>query len=159
MSRFDDCFQFVIGSEGHYSNDSHDVGGETMFGITRRDHPSAWLTGPPSLDVAKEIYRAEYWNACGCDKMPEPWDLLIFDAAVNMGRYSGVMLAQKALGVVEDGRVGPVTVAAAKNANEEQVAMCLAYRAVRYATTHGFDRFGRGWLKRTYLLAMSIARG
>ena len=62
---------------------------------------------------------------------------------------------QKALGVDVDGRVGPITIAAARTAGDEQVALALAHRALRYSQTHGFARYGLGWLKRTYLVAMA----
>ena len=158
MSRFTDCFAHVVGLEGGYSNDPHDPGGETMYGITRRDHPSAFADGPPSLEVAQRIYENEYWRAAGCDRLPVPYDLLVFDAAVNQGIYPAVSMMQKALGVTPDGRVGPVTIAACQTASAEGPALCLAERALRYSQTNGFARYGKGWLKRTYLIAMACAR-
>lgn len=154
MSRYSDCFDIVVGHEGGYVNDPHDPGGETIFGITRRDHPDAWLNGPPDIEVARNIYNTQYWRAAGCDVLPQPYDLLVFDAAVNQGIYPAVSMLQKALGVPTDGRVGPVTVAACHSAGKDGPALCLAERALRYAQTRGFDRYGRGWLKRTYLIAM-----
>lgn len=106
------------------------------------------------MDDAKRIYRREYWIASGSDRLPPPWDLIVFDAAVNMGIFPGVQFMQKAVGVEPDGRVGPVTIAACMKAGKEQLALALAYRAMRYAQIRGFERFGRGWLKRTYLIAM-----
>jgi len=32
----------------------------------------------------------------------------------------------------------------------------LADRALRYTGTRNFDRFGRGWLKRLFLLAFEV---
>lgn len=157
MSRFDLCFQHVVGLEGGYVDDPLDPGGATQWGITRRDHPGAWANGPPTLEQAKDIYRRDYWSKVGCDRLPAPWDLLVFDAAVNMGIYPAVNFVQRALGVEPDGRVGPMTVAACKTAGKEQIAIALALRAMRYAQLRGFERFGRGWLKRTFLIAMECA--
>lgn len=158
MSRFDECFNVVVGHEGGYVNDPHDPGGETMFGITRRDHPDAFANGPPSIETAKTIYRNDYWTPAGCDKLPAPYDLLVFDAAINQGILPAVSMMQKALGVSPDGRVGPVTIAACQSAGAEGPALVLSERALRYAQTRGFDRYGRGWLKRTYLIAMECAK-
>lgn len=155
MNRFDFCFDAVVGHEGGYVNDPADPGGETMYGITRRDHPDLWLNGPPTLEMAKSRYYDRYWLAAGCDQLPGPWDLLVFDAAVNQGIFPAAKAVQEALGVVADGRIGPVTVAAAQRAGKEQVALALAHRSLRYAQTNGFARYGLGWLKRTYLIAMA----
>jgi lysozyme family protein len=154
--RFEECFEIVVGHEGGYVNDLNDPGGETIYGITRRDHPDLWILGRPTLEQAQARYEQQYWNAAGCDKLPKPWDLLVFDAAVNQGIIPAVMTIQKALGLTADGRVGPQTIAACTSANKEQVALALAHRSLRYAQTRGFDRYGLGWLKRTYLIAMSI---
>jgi lysozyme family protein len=156
MSRFDICFKHVIGLEGGYVNHPHDPGGETMWGITRRDHPGAWVLGRPTLEQAKDIYRTKYWRPAGCEELPEGYDLVVFDAAINQGVRPSVMLLQRALNVDTDGHVGPETITAARLAGSEGIARCLAERALRYAQTRGFDRFGLGWLKRTYLIAMEV---
>ena len=153
---FEKCFDIVVGHEGSYSNDSHDPGGETMWGITRRDHPGAWAQGRPTLEQAREIYRKQYWQSAGCDELPNGFDLACFDMSVNQGVRPAVMALQKALGAVIDGIVGLDTVGAAVKAGREGLALYLAERALRYAQTNGFDRFGRGWLKRTYLIAMEV---
>lgn len=155
MSRFAFCFEHVIGAEGGYVNDPQDPGGATIYGITRRDHPDLWLDGPPTLEQAQDRYERDYWLKAGCDKLPAPWDLLVFDMAVNQGIFPAVTAMQKAIGAEADGRVGPMTISAAKMAGDEQIAMALAYRALRYAQTRGFERYGLGWLKRTYLVAMA----
>lgn len=153
MSRFTDCFAHVVGLEGGYVNDPHDPGGETIYGITRRDHPDLWANGRPTLEQAQERYRAEYWDACRCDSLPNPYDLIVFDAAVNQGPVQAVMMLQKALGLTTDGRVGPLTIAACQTAGKEGPALVLTERAMRYIGTRNFDRFGRGWLKRLFLVA------
>jgi len=159
MSRFAFCFEHVIGSEGGYVNDPDDPGGETIWGITRRDHADLWATGPPSLEAAQARYERDYWRKAGCDRLPVPFDLLVFDAAVNQGVYPAVQAVQRALGVDPDGRVGPQTIAACTMAGRETVALALAHRALRYAQTNGFSRYGLGWLKRTYMVAFACYGG
>ena len=151
---FDKCFDIVVGHEGAYSNDAQDPGGETMWGITRRDHPGAWLEGRPTIEQAREIYRKQYWLPAGCNELPDGYDLVVFDSAINQGVKPASMMLQSALRVTIDGDVGPQTIAAAKAAGREGIALTLAERALRYSQTRGFDRFGKGWLKRTYLIAM-----
>lgn len=154
MDRFDHCFQIVIGTEGGYVNDPNDPGGETIYGITRRDHADLWVLGRPTLEQAKQRYREQYWERAGCHKLPAPWDLLVFDMGVNQGNLPAVRTIQTALRIPADGIVGPQTIGACKRATREDVAMALAHRALRYAQTRGFAGYGLGWLKRTYLIAM-----
>lgn len=153
MNRFDYCFAHVVGLEGGYVNDPHDPGGETIYGITKRDHPDLWANGRPTLEQAQARYRAEYWDACRCDSLPNPYDLIVFDAAVNQGPVQAVMMLQKALRLTPDGQVGPLTIAGCQNAGKEGPALVLTERAMRYIGTRNFDRFGRGWLKRLFLVA------
>lgn len=154
VMRFDECFAHVVDIEGGYSNDPQDSGGETQFGIARRFHPDAWRNGPPTLEQAKAIYRNDYWLPAGCEQLPRPYDLIVFDGAINQGVRPTIRGLQTALQVDVDGHLGPITIAACQVAGLEGAALVLAERALRYAQTRGFDRFGRGWLKRTYLIAM-----
>lgn len=41
MDNFEDAFRALIGSEGGYSFNPHDPGGETMWGVTARVARSA----------------------------------------------------------------------------------------------------------------------
>lgn len=81
---FDQAFDFVIGAEGGYSNDKDDPGGETMFGISKRAYPDLDIKGL-TLDKAKAIYLTDYWIKAGCDDLFRPFDLCVFDCAVNQG--------------------------------------------------------------------------
>jgi hypothetical protein len=87
-SKFEKAFEFVIKWEGYKSNDPDDVGGRTIFGITEKWEPESvkkmWdLPKPEALNIAKEIYKEDYWNRIKGDTLEYP--LYVFDAAVNMG--------------------------------------------------------------------------
>ena len=81
---FESALEFTLRWEGGYSNDPSDPGGETKYGISKRYHPNVDVKNL-TIDEAQEIYRMEYWNPSGCDSLPEPLDLIVFDTAVNMG--------------------------------------------------------------------------
>lgn len=152
---FDKAFEHVVGVEGGYVNDPHDPGGETIYGITRRDHPEVWTTGRPTLEEAKEIYRHSYWTPARCNELPWPLALFVFDAAVNHGVITAVKLLQKTLGTVQDGVLGKNTLTALKARPQgELCALYLADRAIRYTGTRNFDHFGRGWMRRLFQIAM-----
>ena len=92
-SNFEACLDVTLEWEGGYSNHPDDPGGPTMHGIIQREY-NAWrakhgLALQPvrkiSDDEVKAIYRAEYWDAMGCDNLSSGYDLVVFDAAVNNG--------------------------------------------------------------------------
>ena len=152
---FDKAFEHVVGVEGGYVNHPNDPGGETIYGITRRDHPQAWVNGRPTLEQAKVIYRDQYWRPVKADDLPWPLAMFVFDAAVNQGVGTATRLLQKTLGVAQDGLIGNNTLAAIRRSNPvELCALYLADRALRYTGTRNFDVFGRGWLKRLFVISM-----
>lgn len=152
---FDKAFEHVVGLEGGYVNDPRDPGGETIYGITRRDHPIAWEQGPPSIEQAKAIYQSHYWLPVKADELPWPLAMFVFDAAVNQGPGTAIKLLQKALGTVQDGILGPNTMRAIRGANQKELCgLFLSHRALRYTGTRNFDVYGLGWLKRLFVIAM-----
>ena len=89
MNDFDKALKFVLKWEGGYSNDPRDPGGETKYGISKRSYPKEDIKNM-TLDRAKEIYYQNYWLKAGCDKLPFPFNIVVFDTAVNMGRSRAI---------------------------------------------------------------------
>ena len=81
---WDKAIDFVLSMEGGYVNDPKDPGGETKYGISKRAYPNVDIAGLTE-SKAKEIYKKDYWDKCGCDGLPVGIDILVFDTAVNMG--------------------------------------------------------------------------
>jgi lysozyme family protein len=117
----DEIIGRIIADEGgdRFVDNPADPGGATKFGITARgiaqflgrtlspDEISA-LT----LDDAKAFYR---WllKSSGIERIHnETLRWFVFDAAVHMGNTQAIKLLQRALGVHDDGVLGPVTLAA-----------------------------------------------
>ena len=149
MSDFDRAFRIVVGHEGGHVDDPKDPGGETKYGISQRAYPDLDITGL-DLEDAKHIYHGDYWNACRCDEYAWPLNLYVFDAAVNQGVGATRKMLQAALDLRQDGIIGKKTLTAAREATDWHVARFMAKRALRYFGTRNFDRFGEGWLIRTY---------
>jgi lysozyme family protein len=162
MDTFDQAFALVVG----FSTDQNDPGnwtsgkvgiGEfkgTKYGISAASYPHLDI---PNLtpDEAKAIYGSDYWAAACCDQMPWPLALFVFDCAVNQGVGAAKMTLQQSLGVKVDGVIGPVTVAAAQNADVEHVALFMASRGIRYTHSPIFPGNGLGWFKRLFLLCLN----
>lgn len=151
---FDKAFPIIIAAEGGYVNDKRDPGGETKFGISKRAYPDLDIKAL-TLNDAKSIYRKDYWQAAGCDLMPWPMSLCVFDAAVNQGLFTAVALAQKAMNLPDDGVIGPRTKKAFQECSEENISDFMALRACRYANTKNFEIYGRGWMKRLFHVILS----
>jgi len=149
---FEIAVSFVLGLEGGYSNDKRDPGGETKYGISRRAFP--WMNIKTlTHEGAVEIYRKYYWDAAGCNDLPWPLAGYVFDGAVNQGVMATVRNLQAALGVRVDGIIGPVTILAAQSNAKEQAALFMAERASDYMKLSSFSVYGRGWMKRLFLVA------
>jgi len=85
MKDFNIALKFVLKWEGGYSNDPNDPGGETKFGISKRSYPELDIS-KLTLKQAKEIYYQNYWLKAGCDTLPYPFNIVVFDTSVNMGK-------------------------------------------------------------------------
>lgn len=145
-NRFEDAFLVVVGHEGGLSLDRNDRGNwtsgvigkgqlrGTKFGVSAMSYPTLDIPNL-TLDDARRIYRANYWNAAGCPDLPDPLALVVFDTAVN----SGVGRARQFLAQTRDWQ---------------------EYLNVRLRFMQGiatWSRYGRGWTKRVNTLRQQAA--
>ena len=86
MSNFDRAFSVVVGEEGGYVNNPADPGGETKYGISKRQYPNIDIKNL-SLQQARDIYQRDYWNTHDLDSLEYGKALLVFDTAVNGGNH------------------------------------------------------------------------
>src|SRR6266705_5431314 len=153
---FEQAVTFVLAREGGYSSnaDGADSGGETNYGISKRAYPDLDIKAL-TPEVAKGIYRRDYWWKCQCDALPVDLAFAVLDCAVNQGVSVAVTLLQEcAPHLTADGVMGPKTLAAAKSVS---VSEYLTKRALRYVYTFNFSKFGAGWLSRLFQLAKATA--
>lgn len=147
----------VLKHEGGFSNHPLDKGGATNRGITQAVY-SAWLKArgrsPRSVRSIKQaeveaIYRKRYWDKCRCDDLPAGVDYAVFDAAVNSGPTRAAKWLQAALAVETDGKIGPVTLAAARDADPVFVIhQVFAIRLAFLRQLKTWPTFGKGWARR-----------
>lgn len=150
---FNRAVSLILDLEGPPTNDPNDPGGYTKFGISQKAFPHIDVK-KLTVEEARELYAQWYWQPCRCADMPWPLSLFVFDCAVNQGPGTAAVLLQNALGVTADGKIGAKTMAAVVDSGPEEWAKFMALRAQRYAALPQFGRYGLGWLKRTYLVAM-----
>lgn len=151
METFDRCFDLLIGNEGGYVNDQNDPGGKTMWGVTEDVAREFGYSGEMSdlpKTTAMSIYRQQYWLPW-MDNAPMPLAFELFDCAVNCGAGTAAKLLQKTLGVVQDGVVGPKTMAAASAANPAALwASYISARLDYYTRLPGWKHYAAGWARR-----------
>ena len=146
---FDVAFDTLLKHEGGYSDHAADPGGKTRFGITEAVAREVGYRGDMRelpLDLAKRIYRERYWNPIKAEQLPAAVRYAVFDAAVNSGPGQSVKWLQRALGVKDDGVIGPQTLAAANAANPDALKMRLLGQRLRFmAGLTNWPAFSRGW--------------
>ncbi|MFZ5653186.1 MAG: glycoside hydrolase family 108 protein [Pseudomonadota bacterium] len=165
----DDLFaraaRHLIDAEGGYVDDPADPGGETKFGISKRQYPQLRIA-TLTYDQALAIYRTDYWGHYQCAELPPALGVFLFDAVVNHQPKVAVRFVQQALRITADGIIGPITLRAARQAAAlssyaEVIAMAFAYRTDFYHDLVNAnprqERFLLGWFKRLFRLQQFLA--
>ncbi len=151
---FDDSFSRLIdpSHEGGYSNNPADPGGETMYGITARVARAHGYQGEMRnlpLDEAKRIARAEYWDTVRADELPDAVRFDVFDGSYNSSPGQSVKWVQRAVGVPDDGKLGPATMAAIHVFDPERLlARYNGWRLDFLNDLKTWPTFGKGWAQR-----------
>lgn len=150
--KFDEAFTLLLGSEGGYSNNPRDPGGETMWGVTKRVAVANGYTGPMKdfpVSTAKEIYRFMYWDSVRADDLPADVRYAVFDAAVNSGVGQAARWLQRACGTVDDGEVGSKTIYLAHSIPPDTIVRRMLAARLRFMTDlKAWPEFSRGWSRR-----------
>jgi lysozyme family protein len=146
----------VLKHEGGWSDHPADPGGATMKGVTlanfrRYVKPGATkddLRGISDAQLAT-VYRRFYWDAVHGAELPDGVDYAVFDFAVNSGPGRAARYLQGVVGVVQDGRIGPVTLNATKAMMRATVINDLCDRRMRFLRgLNTWPSFGTGWTAR-----------
>lgn len=158
MSAFTTAFEIVVGHEGGFVDNKNDPGGATKYGISQRSYPRVNISAL-TLDGARAIYEADFWVKAGCDLCDPGLGLVLFDAAVNNGVGQAVRWLQGAVGVKQDGVIGPATRAAIAKADPQKTLVELhAQRIYMMAGLSTWKHFGRGWSRRLANLPYQAAK-
>ncbi len=158
----------ILTHEGGYVCDPDDPGSHTNFGVTIATL-SAWRGRPVEPEEVRnltraeavEIYRERYWSQPRISRLPRHLWGPVVDMAVHSGANRAIRLLQRVLGVGDDGVIGPVTCAAASEADPHQTVREFCTRRVDYLfgladrrpSSRKYCRTRRGgkggWIRRT----------
>jgi len=157
---FEKAFMFILKWEGGYVNDSDDPGGETKYGISKRQYPNLDIKNL-TIEDAKEIYWKDYWLKGQCEKIKSfsfRLAFIHFNYCVNVGIKRASKFLQQAiqkydLPIVVDGVIGPKTLALLKQCDRKFVYEAYANNATCFYTElvdrkPNLRKFYRGWMNR-----------
>ena len=155
-SNFPAALQFVLQSEGGWTDRPDDNGGPTNQGITLATYRDA--LGQPNLtaddlramtdEQRDRIYLMGYWQPIRGDDLPSGVDLAVFDFAANAGPGTAAKLLQHVVGTTEDGVIGPLTIRAASDPNLRQTITLIYTSRIAYYDSLGKPEFIDGWTAR-----------
>lgn len=146
---FDIAFYRLMGNEGKYSNDPNDPGGETNWGISKREYPNVDIKAL-TRDGAKAIYLRDFWDKIGFEGLNiEGVAFQLFDFAVNSGIQTAIRYFQRSLGVADDGHFGPVSFAAMRATTPSDMIMNLNAERLEFMTKlKNWPNASKGWARR-----------
>jgi len=154
-ARFDWCVAKVIEDEGGsaLTDNPNDPGRLTRYGISARAHPDVDIRNL-TLEQAVAIYRRDYWDAARCDQLPQPFDYLVFDFAVNSGVRRAAAVLQRFCDVRIDGEIGTITINALWNRHGPNLVSKYLLARLRYLESlPTYEQFGDGWTMRLFRVA------
>jgi hypothetical protein len=161
MGNFDKSIELMLGLEGGKTDEGSDRGGRTNYGITQFTY-NEWnkkhklpkkdvFTITP--DIAKQIYKEEYWNLIKGDQLPRNVANAILSMALTDGPQDSIKFVQKMLGVEPvSGVMGPITMGKilekTKNGDADFAKAILNKQIDRYQKDEQASTYGKGWTNR-----------
>ena len=157
---FDKAFDRLVGHEGGFTNDSRDAGNwtggkvgvgklvGTKFGLSAATYPTLDIKNITIVE-AKEIYKRDWWDKLGAEKLDSAIVFQLWDFAVNSGIVRAIKGLQSAVGATPDGVLGARTIAATNAMELNDVLLCLIAERLKYLTSLStFSTYGKGWVNR-----------
>ena len=154
-----DIIEAIIQREGGYNDVSGDE--PTNFGI-KLSTLAAWRgtlctaddVKQLSIGEARAIYRSQYLVKTGIQRIVnDDVRAAVLDAAVQHGQAEGIRVLQRALGVHDDGILGPVTLTAIPHLDGRRLAMRVLAEDFRLygkiiTAQPAKAKFAAGWMDR-----------
>ncbi|TGS63025.1 hypothetical protein EN844_24655 [Mesorhizobium sp. M3A.F.Ca.ET.201.01.1.1] len=148
----------VLQSEGGWSDNPADPGGATMKGVTLANFRRYVKADATKADLKKisddqvaTVYRRFYWDAVAGAELPDGVDYAVFDFAVNSGPGRAAKYLQAACGptIVQDGRIGPATLAKVRAKPPAVLIDTICDARLKFLERlPTWPTFGKGWQRR-----------
>lgn len=96
-----------------------------------------------------DIYYRDFWLVIEADKMSKALAFQCMDFAVNSGIQTAIRYLQRAIGVADDGHIGPVTLNKLNTIDMNDVILNLNAERLDYMTKlSNWPNAGKGWARR-----------
>lgn len=146
----------VLKHEGGWSDHPKDPGGATMKGVTLATfrlyvNPKGTKDDLRKITDAQleTVYRRQYWDKVQGAALPDGVDFAAFDFAVNSGPARAAKFLQKVVGVDQDGKIGPKTLAGIQRVGGRKVINQLCDDRLAFLKRlKTWPDFGKGWSNR-----------
>lgn len=169
MADFNKAYSRTSIYEGGYANVKGDRGGETYAGITKVYHPNweGWkiiekykplkyqqkIKDTELERLMKVFYKKTYWDIIQGDLYDSQIIAeFIYDYSVHSGPKRAITKLQGFLGVVADGKVGKLTIAALNSKNPKILFEQLKRERYNFllalSKQPNQEKFRKGWLNR-----------
>ncbi len=161
--RFEQFIERILSHEGNYTDDPKDpgnwTGGAVGIGVLKGTKFGIAANTYPHLDIknltrsqAIMIYKSDFWMRARCYAMPPMVGFQLLDGAVNSGIAQAIRWVQRAAGVADDGKFGPVSLAAVAAADKNDLGFrFLSYRLDFMTRLKNWPDAGKGWARRIAL--------
>lgn len=175
MANFEIAEKITGGNEGGYANNPADTGGETWAGVSRNNFPTwtGWVIidqikrnyGKDARTINKhafantelkksvsDFYKKNFWDVNKLDQFKDQQVAnTVYDFGVNSGVGRAAKFLQEVLGVTVDGKIGPNTLKALNEGNQEAIHAkynCKREVAYRSWAVGNQAQFLKSWLSR-----------
>jgi lysozyme family protein len=138
----------ILGNEGGYTAGEGDPGGETKWGISKRSYQDLDIKNL-TVEQAAAIYKLDFLEPIKAERYSDGVAYQLLDFAVNSGMETALRKLQTAVGVVDDGHIGPITLEALAAMSESDTIMrFLAERLDFMTRLNNWPNASRGWVRR-----------
>lgn len=156
MNRFEICIPRILKHEGGFVDHPSDPGGATNKGITIATYRRYIKKNGTVADLKKlttaeavKVYKAEYWDNVRGNDLPVGVDYVVADFGVNSGPSRAIKHLQRAVGVTEDGQLGPQTMAAIKRVPPAVIVQRITDSRMEFLKgLRTWHTFKNGWTSR-----------
>lgn len=149
-----------------YSNDKDDHGGETVYGVTRKNFPNlkVWksldkISSPikkkgykipeDEMEEIENVYYKNFFKKCNIDSFEDlPLAMQIFDFAINAGCSRAIKTLQKIMHIDVDGICGRQTISTANVRHHPSVREAYRKGRISFYNSLKQPKFIKGWTRR-----------
>lgn len=147
----------VMRAEGGYVNNPQDPGGETKYGITKRDYPHLDIKNITPED-ARAVFKNNYYDAVGGDvlaKINTGLAAHAADMAYNAGPNAAIKLLYDVAGLPRQNKITPALIDSL-DSSTDIVKNYSAARLKYYSNLGNAPTFLKGWTNRVRNLNKSL---